>query len=403
MGFADACTDLARELGRGGFVEIFTHHDADGIAAGAIMAAALFRAGKQFRITVRSRVTPDDLKTDETVLLIDLGASLADLPDQVMVIDHHLPLFRGGFHVNPRLHGIDGDFEISSAGTAFLVAQGLGDNRDLAGLVLAGIIGDGQGLSGPNRDIVQEGVAQGIIGPGFGILLPGRDLLERLYLATTPVLPGISGNHQAAEDLLKKTERAGEVDMAALLSLTVLETATTLPSSAILSIFGETFQLEREVVPDARSLAAVIDGCGKAGHGALALSVCLRDSGSIQEAWELTRRHRTEVINAFFGLVQENEGVFSVKEPAVASDVADAVMTTVRPGIPFLVSACRDGICRVSARSVPGSNRDIGEVVRALATEAGGFGGGHRTRGGATFPSSSLSQFITSFKEAVSS
>ena len=46
-----------------------------------------------------------------------------------MVVDHHLPLFDGELHVNPRLSGIDGDRELSAAGTAYYIAQQMGDNR----------------------------------------------------------------------------------------------------------------------------------------------------------------------------------------------------------------------------------------------------------------------------------
>ena len=50
-----------------------------------------------------------------------------------MVVDHHLPLFDGEFHANPRLEDIDGDRELSAAGMAYFVAQEMGDNRDLPG------------------------------------------------------------------------------------------------------------------------------------------------------------------------------------------------------------------------------------------------------------------------------
>jgi len=57
------------------------------------------------------------------------------------------------YHVNPRYDGIDGDTDLCAAGTAYLVANALGDNRDLAGLTLLGVIGDGQTLTGKNQDI----------------------------------------------------------------------------------------------------------------------------------------------------------------------------------------------------------------------------------------------------------
>jgi len=62
--------------------------------------------------------------------------------------------------VNPRLDGIDAERELSAAGAAYLVANELGDNRDLAGLVMLGIIGDGQDLAGKNLEIFNEAMGE---------------------------------------------------------------------------------------------------------------------------------------------------------------------------------------------------------------------------------------------------
>ena len=121
-----------------------------------------------------------------------------------MVVDHHLPKFEGTFHANPRLAGIDGDRELSGAGMAYLVAQMMGDNRDLSGLVIPGIIGDGQEMTGKNLEIFNDGIAEGIIVPDRGLTLPGRDMTERWYTATSPYLDGISGGEQIIADLMEQ-------------------------------------------------------------------------------------------------------------------------------------------------------------------------------------------------------
>ncbi len=113
-----------------------------------------------------------------------------------MVVDHHLPMFEGVFHANPRLAGIDGDANCQRRGWHIIVAQKMGDNRDLAGLVIPGIIGDGQEITGKNLEIFNDGIANGIIVPDRGITLPGRDMAERWYMATSPYLDGISGGER---------------------------------------------------------------------------------------------------------------------------------------------------------------------------------------------------------------
>ncbi|HOL41743.1 MAG TPA: phosphoesterase, partial [Methanospirillum sp.] len=196
MSIETAAKDLAYELSRQSSVDILCHHDADGIAAGSIMAMALYRAGIPFRLRITHRLSEDNLPKTRPLLLCDLGAGIAGLPEDTMVIDHHLPLFEGSHHVNPRLDGIDGDKELCAAGTAYLVANELGDNRDLAGLPLLGIIGDEQTLTGRNQEIYLDALANGIISKKRGITLPGRTPAEQIELAAEPFLQGISGSQE---------------------------------------------------------------------------------------------------------------------------------------------------------------------------------------------------------------
>ena len=202
MSLETAAGAVAEQIQRQEFVEVFAHHDADGIAAASILCHAMLRAGVRFRLRVRQEIALSDLGSDAAVLLCDLGAGMEDLPQDVMVVDHHLPLASGGLHANPRLSGIDGDRELSAAGTAYFVAQELGDNRDLAGLVIPGILGDGQQMVGKNLEIFNDGIANGIIVPDRGLTPPGRDMTERWYTAISPYLDGISGNEQLVADLI---------------------------------------------------------------------------------------------------------------------------------------------------------------------------------------------------------
>jgi len=148
MSLDAAAAGLADHLLEQEFVEVLAHHDADGIAAASILCHAMFRKGGRFRLRIRPGITTAGVPEESSVLLCDFGSTLQDLPGDVMVVDHHLPHFEGDYHVNPRLAGIDGDRNLSAAGTAYIVAQRMGDNRDLAGLALLGILGDGQDLEG---------------------------------------------------------------------------------------------------------------------------------------------------------------------------------------------------------------------------------------------------------------
>jgi hypothetical protein len=337
-------------------------------------------------------------------VLCDLGAGIEDLPEGTMVIDHHQPHFTGEFHANPHLFGIDGDRDLSASGTAYLVAQNLGDNRDLAGLALLGIMGDHQALGGRNLEIFNDGVGNGIINPNRGLRLAGRDMREKWFMAINPYLDGISGDEIAVDAIMTQAAGKDAVRLDLLLSLSVLQIIPNADAGCIEEVYGDTYALEREVIPDAHALASVIDACGKSGRGDLGASLCLRYSRDAEAAWEIARTHRLNVITAIrtvTGTFSGQDGVFETGDPTVASDLADALAChSTRPS-PIAVVA-RDGeICRISARCPPTLDRDLGSVLRVLAQSFGGNGGGHRYRAGATIPCTQLDAFRKGWQEAV--
>jgi single-stranded-DNA-specific exonuclease len=393
---------LADRLMQQEYVEIFTHHDADGIAAAAILCIAMLRAGTRFRVRAVREIGTGEIRQPGETLLCDLGAGMEDLPAEVMVIDHHEPLFTGPMHVNPRLSGIDGDRELSAAGTAFLVTQAMGDNRDLAGLALLGMIGDRQELAGPNREIFSDAVAEGLVEPDRGLRLAGRDTRERLLLATSPYLPGISGDEAAVGRLL---DSGGNDEGARLdfdLSSALLAISRHASAASMLAVYGDRFRLGREVIRDAHTLTALVDACGKSGYPGLAVSLCIRSAAGIDEAFSVMAEFRKRVIAAVTASVAKTrDGVWEVGDPAVASDVADILAFDIDRSGPVLVWA-RDGeACLFSARCPGMPELDLGAVVRRLAAENGGTGGGHRTRAGATIGCSDTDSFVKGFLEAV--
>jgi len=407
MSLESASGAIAEEIRRQEFVEVFAHHDADGIAAGSILCHAMLRAGIRFRLRVRHGIGSADLAGDSAYLLCDMGAGMEDLREDAMVVDHHVPLFGGEFHANPRLDGIDGDSELSAAGTAYIVAQKIGDNRDLAGLVICGIIGDGQEIAGRNLEIFNEAIANGIINPGRGVTLPGRDNTEPWFMATSPYLHGISGQEQHVKELVaqaqdqKKGPDALRLDM--LLSGVVLDAAPATAAGSLQRIYGDTFHLQREVIEDGHTLTAIIDACGKTGHGDIGATLCMRSSHYIGEAWEIARRHRSNVIAAAGTAkpAENTSGVYEVSDVSVISDVADILSRDRDPSSPVLVYA-RSGVgCRLSARA-PGG-RELGPLVRDLARSCGGTGGGHIRRAGATIPCDRIAMFAKGWQEALAS
>jgi single-stranded-DNA-specific exonuclease len=403
MSLDAAVARLADRLLEQEFVEVLAHHDADGIAAASILCHAMFREGGRFRLRIRHGIAAADLPGDGSVLLCDFGSALTDLPGDVMVVDHHLPRFEGDYHVNPHLAGVDGDRNLSAAGAAYLVAQRMGDNRDLAGLALLGIIGDGQALDGPNREIVNDGIANGFITPRRGLRLPGRGLVEQLALAVDPYLPGFSGEPERARALVAEVTDEDDMDTESLLTRLVLTAAPEASVSALCGIWGTTYSLGREVIDEALNLAAVVDACGKAGNGDIGASLCLRSSHAIQEAWEITARYRQAVVAGIRGArrLDERLAIFAVDDGRVASDVADALANDfVQTGPVFVIGRSGDD-CSVSARCPPGIDLDLAALMRTAAEACGGRGGGHRLRAGARIAADQADRFRQAILEAV--
>jgi single-stranded-DNA-specific exonuclease len=403
MSLETAAGKVAGHLERQEFVEIYAHHDADGITAASIMCIALLRTDIKFRLRIVAELPLGEIDPEKSTLLCDLGSGEEDLPEEVMVIDHHLTGFSGAFHVNPRLYGIDGDRELSASGVAYLVAKELGDNRDLCGLAVTGMVGDGQEIEGKNLEIFNEGVAQGIVTPGRGLHLPGRDPVECLYTSIKPYMKGISGNQAAVESILDLSTGEEEQDLSILLSLLVLRTSEYQGAGIANGLYGDIFGLQREVVTDAHTLAGVVDACGKAGKGGLAASLCMRAASGLDDAWEAARTYRLQVIGALDHAcgTKSPDGFYEVPDVLVISDVADALAYDCTDNQSVVVLGKSGDICHLSARCPRGGTRDIGAILRELAVRCGGNGGGHRLRAGATIPCSQVEQFRSAWKEAL--
>ncbi|MHB8163164.1 MAG: DHHA1 domain-containing protein [Methanoregula sp.] len=405
MSLDTAAETVAEQIRRQEFIEVFAHHDADGIAAASILCHAMLRSGIRFRLRVRSEISVKDLTGDDSYLLCDLGAGMNDLPNDAIVVDHHLPAFEGEFHANPRLASIDGDRELSAAGTAYLVAQKMGDNRDLAGLVIPGIIGDGQEMVGKNLEIFNEAITNGIIVPDRGLTLPGRDMTERFYTAISPYLEGVSGTEELVSTLINQSAGKDGVQLDSLLSQVIITAAPGTTLAGLGAIYGDTYHLQREVIEDAHALTAVIDACGKAGRGDLGASLCLRSSHDIDRAWEIARKHRVGVIDAIrtASPAEGAPGVFEVKDVTLASDVADVFARDRVNAQPVLVYARDGNACRISARCPAGVEHELGPLLKALAQANSGNGGGHNRRAGATIPCDQIGAFTKAWHEAVAS
>src|SRR4030065_1553557 len=177
---AIAAKAILETVEKDGVIHVFSHLDADGVAAAGIIGKALWRLDAQFRIKVTQWV--DDKIINEIiaskphlVVLTDFGSGYVGLlneklPNQkIVILDHHQIVGNntntGGVQLNPHLHGIDGATDVSGSGVAYFAAKAIDPrNVDLAPIALVGALGDMQDrydqrkLGGLNQLIVDDSV-----------------------------------------------------------------------------------------------------------------------------------------------------------------------------------------------------------------------------------------------------
>ena len=397
MSLEEAAAKIASYLRSKDYVEVYSHHDADGIAAAAILTVALRRADIAFRLRFLPHLNKDDVERPELSVLCDLGASVPDFPESIVIIDHHVPYAAVPFHINPRLEGIDGESELSAAGCAYLVANALGDNRDLAGLVMVGVIGDSQKLSGMNQKIIGDAVGNNLIEVGKGVLLPGRTTKEQIASAVLPYLGNLSGDEETAEKIasLCMNTASDEAYTALLLSEIIVRSDASYHD--LMSIYGESWKLLREAVQDAYAMTAVIDACGKAGRPDLGYAVAAGDMTQTDAAWETANAFRRKIIASAAAAEAVAENVWISDSVETASDVADIFVRSKQ--MPVVVLARGTEYLKVSARAPADSSVDFEQMMKTSAEKFGGAGGGHKTRAGGELPLACESAFIASVKE----
>lgn len=164
-------------------VQLFHHNDSDGLSSGAILSRALERQGFNVRRFCLEKPYPAVLQKvyeqeGRILIFADFAGRIAPLLSELnhgrnltLILDHHVaePSTDPRVHnLDPDLHGLKGDRDISGSTTCYLFALTLDPtNRDLAQIAAVGAVGDGFFVDGrlvsQNRDVALEAVQQGLM------------------------------------------------------------------------------------------------------------------------------------------------------------------------------------------------------------------------------------------------
>jgi RecJ-like exonuclease len=458
---ARAAEAILETVKKDGFIHVFSHLDADGVAAAGIMGKALFKLDARFRLRVTQWIDEKiigEIISDkpQLVVLTDFGSGYLDLLNEkvpgfkVLILDHHQvtgDVENGNFiQVNPHMHGIDGATEVSGSGVAYFVAKAVSaENVDLAPIALVGALGDLQDkneqrqLGGLNAIIVEDAVAAKLVTVEKDLTFFGRETrpIHRALAATTsPFIPGISGEEDKSLAFLDSLDiKPKEGDRwRALRDLTEDEKkklssalADYLISrglhSEVENLIGNVYVLAKEEpwtpLRDAREFALVLNSTGRLDRPSLGIAICMGDrAAALEEANKVLEDYRKS-ISTYLGWVMEKPermkefehiyvvyGETFINEKIIGTISSILVSGLEHPEKPLIAYAniIEENAAKFSARTTDmalSKGVNLGNVMHVASEKYGGKGGGHNVAAGAQVPIDQIENFINTVNDLI--
>jgi RecJ-like exonuclease len=458
---AEASNVILETAQKDGFIHIFSHLDADGVAAAGIMGKTLHRLDAKFRIRVTQWVDEKIVGEivagkPQLVILTDFGSGYLDLlnekiPDvKVLICDHHQitgssanPNF---VQVNPHMFGIDGATDVSGSGVAYFIAKAVDPaNVDLAPVALVGALGDMQDrydqrkLCCLNQIIVNDGVAAGLVKVEKDLTFFGREtrpIHKTLATTTNPFIPSLSGEEDKALAFLASLDipiKRGE-RWRALCDLNDDERKRLCSALAdhllsrglhmeVENLIGYIYVLTKEepntALRDAREFAVLLNSTGRMDRSSLGIAICMGDrKAALEEANKILEEYRKNISKYLSWVMEKPERMRELQNiyviygenfinEKIVGTVSSIIVTELpnneKPLIAF-ANVEKEQAAKFSGRTTDAAIRkgvNLGEVMRLASEEHGGNGGGHNIAAGAQVPLDKIEEFIKAVDELV--
>jgi single-stranded-DNA-specific exonuclease len=443
------------------FIHVFSHLDADGVAAAGIIGKALLRLDARFRLRVTQWVDEKivgEISSDKPhlVILTDFGSGYLDLLGEklpgfkIVILDHHQITGNADnenvVQVNPHLHDIDGATDVSGSGVAYFVAKALDpDNMNLASVAIVGALGDMQDknedrrLHGLNELIVNDALSAKLITVEKDLTFFGREtrpIHKALAATTNPFIPGLSGEEDKSLAFLASLDikpKEGE-RWRALRDLTQDEKkrlssalADHLISkglhSEVENLIGNVYVLTQEEpwtpLRDAREFALVLNSTGRLDRPSLGIALCMGDRGlALEEANKVLEEYRKNISKYLSWVMEKPErmrefeniyvvyGENSVNEKIIGTISSILVSGLENPEKPLIAFSIiqEENASKFSARTndlALSKGVNLGTVMHIASEKYGGKGGGHNVAAGAQVPIDKIDSFIKTVDELV--
>jgi single-stranded-DNA-specific exonuclease len=410
------------------FVRLISHNDADGLTSAGIMAQALLRAGIPFQLSIAARLDESlieiinkSVAPGELVIFCDMGSGQSELlrkiPVDIIILDHHQPVGESPAKVlvNSHLVGVDGATDISASGTCYLVARELWDgNTDLAGLAIAGAVGDRQLFRTENALILEEALKNGVVSIRKGLKVGDGDLVEVLAYSTEPFLD-ITASPEKVKNFLEILELSGKIenlsqkDVSKLTNAIALKLAGKASPEAIEAVIGDIYLLNLELVRNVYDFISVLNTCGKLKLYGLALAFCMKDSQVTGEALALAKEQEKKLaleVRESMANIHKGENIWYLKTVDALStgNLATTVVRYLHPELPFICLNESEGVLKISARGtreLVSKGLDLASAMRKAAEALGGNGGGHNVASGASVPLGKSTEFLSAVDQFI--
>jgi len=458
---SEAAEAIVEDAGKGSNFLVYSHIDADGIAATSVMGAALARAEAPFRLRTvrqidRNVVAEASAEKPDALIFVEIGSGYLDLigseasSRRVLVIDHHPPSGTVGpnmIHVNPHEYGFDGARDIGGAGVVYLVAKAMDQaNVDLSALATVGALGDMQdkgdkrSLVSLNRSIVEDGVKAGCLETSTDLVFYGREtkpICKAIAHATNPFLPGLSGREDQCVALLasinlplKEGDRwrtisdlSSEEKQKLLTRVIEHFSSKGYGGDLALKLIGTVYTLthEKSWTPtrDAREFAFLLNACGRTGNQSLGISVGMGDRGQAMDEvqkvlvdYRRTLAQYMDWLSSEPSRLKEYRAIYVVDGEDVVDEKMTGPLSSILSSNSFLnpdkavlvLAKTKEGETKISLRGTEqliSRGVNLGLILQNLIKKYSGVGGGHDIAAGAQIPFEVKDEFIRDVDEAI--
>lgn len=439
-------------------IKVYSHIDCDGICSGAILSTILDRQEKDHEIEFVNLDVLDNIEiTHELTIFSDLGSgqnitAKAKEGQKIIVLDHHPPLrdvnYRNDknytfLEINPMYHGIDGSYYVCGGGLCYFLAKEFG-YTDLSWIGVLSAIGDMQNTKSGHFEGLNEIIQQDAIDGGYLELVKNdlniygrnsRPLFVALSYFSDVKLP-ITNNTNETMAVLEELGIDEKHNRKTLNELTMAEKgklynyllntiSKVVPSRYVKYIprliLGDSYTFLKEdstsFLRDGSEFSTAMNACGRNHEEKVAMEVLKGDRfAALDELEEVSKTHRTNLAKAIEKVAaDEDTNIIEMEnlqyfdgdgiKPEIVGTITGMILgycNWQKPVIGF-TKTDNEGL-KVSLRCSRLLSYDgihFGNIIRKVAGEVGGSGGGHAMACGAYIPIDKKSEFLDRFNASL--